>query len=243
MIVLAIDTSHDAGSAALADGGSLLGHENFGHEQSHMLGLGASVDKLLKQADLAIDVIDRIAVVSGPGSFTGLRIGMAFVKGLHAACHMSIVTMNALELLAVPVLEQREYAVSMIDARKDEVYAALYSKARKEGELWPQAVIRPEVLSPKRFLDLLTEKAAIEPDKTVVAFAGSGAARYKDVIKSSLGEKAEVLREAFPDTEILARRAEHLPALDAEEILSLEPFYIRSSGAKLKRLKEVKADG
>ena len=85
MVILAVDTSLQVGSVALARDGTVLGTERFDEPSSHLVALGGAVERLLAAAGLAASDVARVAVVTGPGSFTGLRIGLAFAKGLHAA--------------------------------------------------------------------------------------------------------------------------------------------------------------
>ena len=85
MVVVAVDTSHTSGSAALARNGRFVAGDRFGDGASHLVSLGATVDGLLADQGLAPQDIERVALVAGPGSFTGLRIALAWVKGLHAA--------------------------------------------------------------------------------------------------------------------------------------------------------------
>jgi tRNA threonylcarbamoyl adenosine modification protein YeaZ len=130
VVVLSIDTSHPEGSVALAAAGVARGHRRFGASSSHLLDLGRCADELLRDNGLAVGDIERVALVKGPGSFTGLRIGLAFVKGLVAALDADVVTVGTLELLAMPLLDanQRRAVCAMVDARKEEVYGAIYGE-------------------------------------------------------------------------------------------------------------------
>ncbi|HET6462319.1 MAG TPA: tRNA (adenosine(37)-N6)-threonylcarbamoyltransferase complex dimerization subunit type 1 TsaB, partial [Candidatus Krumholzibacteria bacterium] len=119
MITLSLDTSHPVGSVALARDGELVGSETFREPSSHLVALGHAVDQLLASTALTPAGIDRLAVVTGPGSFTGLRIGLSFAKGLHAARHIPMVTINALQLLALPWLAPGARVCAMIDARHE----------------------------------------------------------------------------------------------------------------------------
>jgi len=240
MNLLAIDTSSREGAVCLSRGGRVAGVEHFGRKDSHLVALGRAADSLLAGNRLGIEDVDRIALVSGPGSFTGLRIGMAFVKGIHAALEMDVVTMNALELLARPLFERGRLVCPMIDARKSEVYAALYRGGQSPGGRACVRILPERVLSPEVLLTEL-ERTAEGP----VLFVGSGSVCYRGLVESFEGiQKSfageEENRVSLP---VFARLAAKLPPLSEEEILTLEPFYIRSSDAELKRLKSHRIHG
>ena len=134
MIILAIDTSSKEGSIALAVDGNITGPVGFGRADSHLVAIGRSVADLLAAAGKKIEDLSRIALVAGPGSFTGLRIGMAFVKGIHAALGTEIVTITSLELISRALAAGRRRICPMIDARKNEVYTALYESGQNQAE-------------------------------------------------------------------------------------------------------------
>lgn len=246
MIILAIDTSSAVGRVSVARAGAVTASGRFGERESHMREIGAAVDGVLSRSGLALADVDRIALVSGPGSFTGLRIGMAFVKGLHAATDIPVVTMHSLELLALPLVEDYSLVLSMIDARKDQVYAALYRHARADGDgLALATVLEPTVAAPRAVLsDVARLHESAGGGKTLIC-AGSGTARYAPMIAGLLGERALLAAEEMnvPSADVLALRAPALEPVPDETLLVLEPYYIRSSDAELKRLKEITKDG
>lgn len=246
MISLAIDTSSPVGSVSVARSNTVLAGGRFGEHESHMREIGKTVDRTLSRAGFALDDVQRIALVSGPGSFTGLRIGMAFVKGLHAASGIPVVTINALELLALPLIQDHTLAISMIDARKDQVYAALYRRSRpgKSGS-GAEPVLEPVVASPDTFLSKIVCLHEFTEDCETLICAGSGTARYLREITEILGSRVLCAPDKMhsPSTDLLAVRAPDMTPVSEEMLLALEPFYIRSSDAQLKRLREMKTDG
>jgi tRNA threonylcarbamoyladenosine biosynthesis protein TsaB len=204
--------------------------------------LGKAVAQIMSGNGLAIEEVNRAALVSGPGSFTGLRIGMSYVKGLHAALGMDVVTMNSLELLASAVAKEGTPVCPMIDARKNEVYTALYEAAGMYGEGRGEAPLRvKETLSP-RALHPQAQLEAITAEQTL--FVGSGAVRYAHMIRNVLGSQARLADDslALPSTARLCRIAEFLPPVRPEAMIDMEPLYIRSSGARLERLKKIRSD-
>ena len=268
MRILSIDTSQRQGSVAVSNADGAEKHTYFGTGSSHLVDLGAAVDALLGESGFDIAAIDRVALVSGPGSFTGLRIGLSFVKGLFAARAIEVVTMPSLELLALRGADEhhrgwqrtgaRPRAATastagcsqtgpatvricpMIDARKDEVYAALYV-ADGRYDLKERAVPRvraevgPLAVSPLEFL------TSLEICPTL--FVGSGAHRYRDMVHERFGDQVVLGDEDRPSTVLLGRIAPALECLPAEQIPGLEPLYIRPSGAVLNPLRKIQNDG
>lgn len=235
MVTIAIDTSQPVGSVSLGRGGEVLGTLKFGGASSHLLELGRCAKRLLGDNHLTMGQVERIAVVIGPGSFTGLRVGLAYVKGLKAGLDVDIVTINTLELLALPLLSGGNRVCPMIDARKKEVYAAVYQLGPSTGDRYPHsavAVLSPRVQEPEKFLE---EAAIFAP-----IFVGSGAQTYRDLVTQTAGPTAAGGTDGdLPSTEYLCRIAPRLQPLPDEKISSLEPFYIRASEAELKRLKPI----
>jgi tRNA threonylcarbamoyladenosine biosynthesis protein TsaB len=234
MVTLAFDTSHPVGSVALARDGELLGSETFREPATHLVALGHAVDRLLASTALTPAGIDRLALVTGPGSFTGLRIGLSFAKGLYAARHMPIVTINALQLLALPWLSPGARVCAMIDARRGETYCALYERASDES-LGKDAsaaheLVAPGAHSPATFLTALTH--------TPEAFVGTGAFEHREMIRAAFPDAMVIEGAAmYPSTSHLASIAHAMPPLGENEVRGLEPFYVRESGAEQVRLR------
>jgi tRNA threonylcarbamoyladenosine biosynthesis protein TsaB len=244
MRIVAIDTSQPAGHVAVSTGEGFLRDVALEHPSSHLVELGRAVDRLLSEAGINAGDIDRVAVISGPGSFTGLRIGMAYAKGLYAGLGTDIVVISSLELLAIQGVQGGLPVSPMIDARKDEVYAALYVPvALGDGEdpAGPGAPPHPQVsealsaraLAPAAYLGLLEARPTV--------FVGSGVVRYRTLVRDSFGDNAIFAADDIhvPSTRVLCGVASVLTPLTAEETTVLEPYYVRSSGAKLKPLRKI----
>ncbi len=240
MKILAVDTSQPVGSVALSSDGDHVGSVRLGSSESHLVELGRSIDGLLKTGGIAITSIDRVAVVTGPGSFTGLRIGMAYVKGLHAALRMDLVGITSLELLARQMGSVGKSVVPMIDARKDEVYVSYYESREGTGEAADRGS-RLEEKIPARAVAPAEFIAGLDVRPTV--FVGSGAVRYAGEIEKVFGEFAAGPADGKhePDTALLCCIAAELEPLDPDAIEALEPFYVRPTDAKLKPLKGLHA--
>jgi tRNA threonylcarbamoyladenosine biosynthesis protein TsaB len=237
--ILAIDTSHPAGSVSLQIGDGDPRCLSFGKASSHLVEMGKAVADLLGETGARINDVERVALVIGPGSFTGLRIGLAYVKGLYAALGMEVVTAGSLELLAAQQLVRHDAVCAMIDARKSEVYAAVYHcKATDvvEGDYAvPQTADRaPQASPPDQFL--------VSLERSPMVFVGSGAVRYHGLIEAAFGADARFADEPnnHPSTTVLCRLAEALSPLTREDVLKLEPFYVRQSDAKPRPLKKIR---
>jgi tRNA threonylcarbamoyladenosine biosynthesis protein TsaB len=240
VVTLAVDTSHPTGAVSLARDGADLGTERFAQPSSHLVMLGQAVEKLLRGASLTPRDVARVAVVVGPGSFTGLRIGLSFAKGLHAAGSADVVPIDSLRLLALPFLEKHARVCAMIDARRGEVYAAVHERAndaeRRLDAAATRVVVAPCARTPAAFLDTLTEA----PD----VFVGTGAAAARAEIAARF-PGAVVADDAgnLPDTAFLARIAPAMRALEEAAVRQLEPLYVRPSGAERVRLRRHGLDG
>ena len=233
MVTLAVDTSHAVGSTALARDGGVLGEKRFDQPSSHLVELSRAVEALLADHALTPRDIDRVAVVLGPGSFTGVRIGLAFAKGL-AAAGTEMVGMSSLELLARPFFDEGRVRVcAMIDAKREEVFAAVFEPATAShagGKSMVRESVAARAESPIAFIDAL----AAAPE----VFVGTGALRHRGLIATRYAS-AEVAGEAraLPSIAYLATLAHLLPPYGRDTISTLEPIYVRPSGAERLRLR------
>jgi len=236
VIILAIDSSHPAGSVALSVGGETSGTARYGEGSSHLAEIGRAVDSVLTGAGVAVTDVGRIALVQGPGSFTGLRIGMAYAKGLCAGLRAELVVMSTLELLATPLLRAGSVVCPMVDARRGEVYGAVF-----------QPVAGP---TRQRALTLLAPCAreagalAAQAKQYKPVYLGTGALRNRALLESiDPGCRTEGEVASQPSTALLAEIAPCLDPLTAEDLAALEPIYVRPSDAVFKPLKPVDPHG
>jgi tRNA threonylcarbamoyladenosine biosynthesis protein TsaB len=123
MLILALDTALETCSAALVRGGQVLAARSEPMARGHQERIAPLVDELAREAGIAFSEIDRIGVTRGPGSFTGLRVGLAFAKGLGFALGRPVVGIGTLEALAAGV---EGPAAAVIDARREQVYAQAF---------------------------------------------------------------------------------------------------------------------
>ena len=224
MKLLAVETSTLMGSIAVVDGNRILCELTLHVEETHSSQLMPAIDHVLKTVGLAPGELDGFAIALGPGSFTGLRIGMSTVKGLATATSKPVVGVPTLEAMAWGFPFCPHLICPLIDARMKEVYAAWFSS--KEGTV----VRRSEdlVLPPSVLLEEVAEETL---------FFGSGAQRYREEITEMMGDLAR-----FASPEIMGARASIVGMLAAEKMNrneisdtdSLEPLYIRESQAQMK---------
>jgi tRNA threonylcarbamoyladenosine biosynthesis protein TsaB len=205
-MILLIDTSQETGTVALArDDQSLFSEENKVAKE-HATWLHVAVESLLRKAGKSVRDLEAVAVIAGPGSYTGLRVGMAAAKGFCYALKIPLITQNTLRVMAESKRESAEekgaMICPMIDARRDEVFTAVYQSGRlkAEGEKvigHPSSVIdensvnrQPstvnllkEILQPQA---LILDKNSFEMNLSLgpIIFFGSGAEKWKKIVNA-----------------------------------------------------------
>jgi tRNA threonylcarbamoyladenosine biosynthesis protein TsaB len=240
-MILGIDTSTATASVALVGDGKLLFEEvRSGQRKSGLLSVAERanhaetllplVDAVLKKAALSVADLSAFAVSIGPGSFTGLRIGLSTVKGLAYRSGIPVVGVPTLLAIAHRVQDWEGSICPFLDARKHVVYAALF---RKKGET-PERLTEDCVCAPERVLELARSLANGEP----CLFVGDGTKVYGELIRSSLGKMGFLtLGESYPSTaSAVAHVAEdRLRQQRSDPVGELVPLYLRPSEAELRR--------
>jgi tRNA threonylcarbamoyladenosine biosynthesis protein TsaB len=223
VLILAVDTTTPGGSVALLEDGALLGEANIESAETHSARLFRSIDFLAGALGRDIRDVDAFAVAAGPGSFTGIRIGIGAVKSLAFASGRPIAAVSTLEALAAKIASDGARLVCpLLDARKGEIYAGLF-EAREGGlvETVPQGAYDPDAF----FARL--------PGRRVSAFAGSGL----DVCRARLPGLARN-RARFPErspfiaAEVGRIGAGLIRAGRGVGAASLAPLYFRRSQAE-----------
>lgn len=220
MLVLAIDTSTKIGSVALYDKNrGLLGEITLNSGNNHSENIMDSIDQLFKFTGKKTEEIDRVAVSTGPGSFTGIRIGVAVAKGLAYSLNKEIVGINELDIIANLVGNFKGNIVSLIDARKERVYFAGYQLDEKILE-------RKTEYADGEVVSLLENYKGKE-----TLFLGDGALNYKEIILSEMRENAKFYPDvlSLPRASVLAYLAVDKKA---DNLMGLEPFYVNKSQAE-----------
>lgn len=229
MRLLAIDTSTLVGSVAVVQDGELLAEQSASVRATHGETLLPAVERVLAQASLSIDAVDVFAVGIGPGSFTGVRIGVATVKGLSLSMGKPIVGVSSLRVLARGMVAGAGLHVPVVDAHKGEVYCAAYEIA-EDAAL--RTVLEPFHALPELAAQRLREVAA----GRALWLAGNGLARYGDAFLAPI---AEISRRSptfcdVPRAACLADEAvRELLLRGPSDLSTLAPTYLRDSDAKL----------
>jgi len=215
MRLLAVDTTSARGSVALVDG-ERLGEVRVLAPEGHSRWVLEAATTLLRAFDLDLQNLDGLAVTVGPGSFTGLRVGMATVQGLAVGAGLPVVGRSSLEVLASQLSNQTVPVVALVDAWREEVYAAAYAGG---ASLQPPRAGRPEAL------------ASDFPSGCV--FVGDGALRHRDTLLR-LRPEARILEPDLFLAVPLARLAlTELRAGRAQDASTLAPLYIRGADIRL----------
>lgn len=223
MILIAVDSTTPSGSAALVDGGALLGEVDLETGSTHSATLLASIDFLLKARSLDIRGVEGFAVAAGPGSFTGIRIGLSVVKALAFASGKPVAAVSALEAWAAKLDAPGVRLVApVVDAKKGEVYAALYEvRGRGFAEVVPAGAWAPDA-----FFSRL-------PAHRVIHFGGSGAELYRAKLLSYVRDKARFPRRTpFLAAEVGRLGAAALARGEGVDAAGLQPIYFRRSQAE-----------
>jgi tRNA threonylcarbamoyladenosine biosynthesis protein TsaB len=223
MLVLAIDTTTAGGSVALLEDEALLGEVGVESAATHSARLLRSVDFLLGALGRDVREVDAFAVAAGPGSFTGLRIGLGAVKALAFASAKPVAPVSTLLALGTKLASGgARLAAPLLDAKKGEIYAALF-EARRSGlvEVIPQGAYVPDAF----FARL--------PARRVIAFAGSGLAATRAKLLPYVRDKARFPpRSAFIAAEVGRIGRGLILAGRGVGAAALEPVYFRRSQAE-----------
>src|SRR5262245_52028805 len=215
MRVLAVDTTGAHGSVGIVEDGELLGLIGT-REQSprHAESLLPTIEHLLRLHELRLEQIDGFAVAVGPGSFTGLRIGIAAVEGLSFATGKPAAGVSALEATAFRFRHAEGLLVPLIEAYRGEVYGAAY-RARS-GEL--ELVVEPACSGAAAFLESLGERPAL--------VAGTAILRHREEIEANAGDAFLSDASFFIAEEVARLGAARIEAGDAAALGSLAPLYV-----------------
>jgi tRNA threonylcarbamoyladenosine biosynthesis protein TsaB len=225
MKILAIDTSSKSASLAILENESLLSEIIVNAEIHHSKVLMPALDDICRMIGITVQEMDLFVCTTGPGSFTGLRIGLSTVKGLALATGKPIVGVSTLEALACNASLSSLVICPMLDAKKNQVYAALY----KKGKLDSLQCLRRDMLSNlPDFLEGITEETL---------FLGDGAIRYRKEIEDVLLNNCN-FADPFQDYirgSVAGFLGYHkFMAGQMDDVLSLTPHYLRFSEAEEK---------
>jgi len=233
-LILHMDTSTDICSVALSEGNRLLALVESGPERSHATLLNSFIRKALDRAGREIGNLDAIAVSKGPGSYTGLRIGVSTAKGLAYALNKPLLSCGTLDILSrsardseawlsLPAEKKRDALFCpMLDARRMEVYTALFDK-----DLRPVRKVSAEIIDSNSFREQL--------DRQILVFFGNGSEKCREVITH---ENAVFLEDIHPGAAaMIPIILERFLVKEFEDVAYFEPFYLKDFVATIPRKK------
>ncbi|MBS9774912.1 MAG: tRNA (adenosine(37)-N6)-threonylcarbamoyltransferase complex dimerization subunit type 1 TsaB [Tenacibaculum sp.] len=212
-IILNIETATKNCSVSIVKNGELmvlkeLNDGNYSHaEKLHPL-----IEEILEEAKITLNKIDAFAVSKGPGSYTGLRIGVSAVKGLSFSLNKPLISVETLESLANSIKIDDGVIVPMLDARRMEVYSSVYDKNYNKIR-----EIRAEVINENSFSEYLL--------KGKVYFLGDGAEKCKEILTH---KNAIFIDDKFPSAKEMAKLSfEKYKNSNFEDVAYFEPFYLK----------------
>ena len=225
MKLLALDTSTAVGSLAVMDGSRLMAETTLLADKKHGEHLVPAIQSLLDRLGLKPSEIEAYAVGIGPGSFTGLRTGLALVKGLALANPRPVVGVSSLQALARSAFEHHGLILPLIDARKGEIFVATF-RADSQGQVVRESA--DMALPPEALAGLIREPALL---------LGDGLLRYRKILVETLKENAQIAPESLwaPRAVWIANLAlRRLEQGDSDPLDCLVPIYVRATDAELK---------
>lgn len=233
MKVLAIDTSANVATAAVMEEGVLLGEYILNHKKTHSQKIMVMIEELLGDLELTVRDIDLFAVANGPGSFTGLRIGVATMKALAHSVNKPIVGISPLAGMAYNLPYAEHIIVPVMDARANRIYTASY--------IWDEGF--KELTEPEA--TTIEECIANCGELLDTVFVGDGAVRHMEYIKEKLGDKA-----IFAPATAMNQRASSIAALaldmakrgEVSNYADLKPVYLKKSQAEQELEERQKGD-
>lgn len=233
MKILALDTSTSLASIAITNESNVIAQQTFACQRSLSSRLIQEIDHLLSISGTALNTIDLFAVALGPGSFTGVRCGVAATQGLSLATGKPCIGFSTLAALAMNFSYSTMPICSLLDARKNEVYGCIYNCIAG----YPTAYTPETVLPIEQFIQQFCDNT----DEQLI-LVGEGAVRYQSIISSLFGKRTHF---AIPCHNVISAASGAILAYNnyqkhgATILSSLLPHYIRPSDAEITRLEKL----
>jgi tRNA threonylcarbamoyladenosine biosynthesis protein TsaB len=215
-IILSIETALETCGVALGKDGKLLSTREKTGENVHATRLTVLIDEIIKEAGITMRDLGAVSISQGPGSYTGLRIGSSAAKGICYALDIPLIAVDTLQIIAKTALSSGAHALlcPMIDARRIEVYYAVYDNNLEQVRETEPAIMTEDFLS-----DLLHENE--------VAFFGNGMPKCRELLSRNLN--ANFIDSIKPSpAEQLALAFEKYNQKEFEDIIRFEPFYLKN---------------
>ena len=227
--LILIETSTALCSAALAEDGVITSYRESSAPKAHASLTAVFIQEMLEEKGLTIADCDAVCVSKGPGSYTGLRVGVSTAKGLCFGSGKPLIAISTLDILVAQaqIPDNLKYVVPMVDARRMEVYAAVYEIAGQAGNDVRQITeTAPAIIDENSYSDIL--------EKGKVLFIGDGAGKCADVIK----HPNATFVQCWPKASAML-----VPAIKAykekqfEDVAYFEPFYLKEFVATVSKKK------
>jgi len=211
--ILCIETSTTNCSVSLSKKGeTLVLKEDYNNNYSHAERLHLFIEEVINEAKITTKDLSAIAISKGPGSYTGLRIGVSAAKGLCFALEIPLISVSTLEVLADQIKINEGIIITMLDARRMEVYSAVFDKHNNQIR-----ETKAQVLDENSFKSYLNEGK--------VYFVGNGVQKSKEVITH---ENAFFIENKLPSSENMSKIAyDKYKKSDIEDVAYFEPFYLK----------------
>lgn len=211
--ILSIETSTTNCSVALSKSDKVIAFKEYNDiNYSHSELLHNYILEVIVQAQIKLQDLSAVAISKGPGSYTGLRIGVSAAKGLCYALNISLISIDTLETLARQITRDEGVIVPVLDARRMEVYSAVYDHQYKLCES-----VKAEIITEASFGSLLS--------KSPVYFIGNGANKIAEVVKH---ENAHFILNNLPSARQMAELAYQKYKIgNTEDVAYFEPFYLK----------------
>lgn len=212
-IILNIETATKNCSVSISKSGEIIAFKEFNDgNYSHAEVLHLFIIDILKEVKLSLNSIDAIAVSKGPGSYTGLRIGVSAAKGFCFALQKPLISVDTLTSLSYAISIEEGVIITMLDARRMEVYASVFNHKHEQIR-----EIKSEIINENSFSEFLSSQK--------VYFLGDGALKCKEIITH---ENAFFLDDIFPSSKEMGILAfQKFKNNDFEDVAYFEPFYLK----------------
>lgn len=212
-IILNIETATKNCSVSISKSGEIIALKEFNDgNYSHAEVLHLFIIDILKEVKLSLNTIDAIAVSKGPGSYTGLRIGVSAAKGFCFALQKPLISVDTLTSLSYAISIEEGVIITMLDARRMEVYASVFNHKHEQIR-----EIKSEIINENSFSEFLSSQK--------VYFLGDGALKCKEIITH---ENAFFLDDIFPSSKEMGILAfQKFKNNDFEDVAYFEPFYLK----------------
>lgn len=234
MKILAVDSSGLVATVAILEDDELIAEYTINYKKTHSETLLPMLDEIRKMTDLDMNTVDAIAVAKGPGSFTGLRIGSATVKGIAYAMDIPVVAVPTVDALSMNLWGTDKLICPIMDARRNQVYTGLYDFVGDRHHV----VMEQTAMGIEELCDIINEK------KWSVVFLGDGVPVYRDIIDEKLKVShfyapANLNRQHAAALGVLA--FEYIKKGITETAAEHKPEYLRLSQAERERMEKEQA--